>query len=310
MDPFELFILGCGSATPTRRHSPTAQILRHRSHDYLIDCGEGTQLKLRHLSISIQAIEHIFISHLHGDHYFGLPGLLSTMQMLGRKKLIHIYAHEELKELMMAQMRITGQYLRFPLEWHIIPKNSEFQKIADLPGLEVFTFPLKHSIATNGFLFREAEKERNIRPECIERYDIPYVRIRQIKQGADYTLADGTVIANEELTLDPPPRRSYAFCSDTAFAEATAGYVTGVDLLYHESTFLEGERARARKTMHSTARDAAEVARSAGAGELLLGHFSARYRGLEAFAREAEEVFPAVRIAEEGTSYPIGPVQK
>lgn len=301
---FKLTVLGCGSATPTLRFSPSAQVAAHGADLFLFDCGEGTQLKLRRGGFNFQRIGHVFISHLHGDHYLGLQGLLSTMQLLGRTKPIHIYAHEHLEELTALQLRISRSHFRFEVHWYALT-YSDKTIIAETDRLEVHSFPLDHRIPTCGFVISEKPKPRNIRPECIERYNIPVPRIRQIKAGADLTLDDGTVVPNAELTLDPDPLRSYAYCSDTAYSPSTATYVKGVDLLYHESTFLEDRAARAAKTHHSTARQAARVASEAGAGRLLLGHFSARYRDTTSFEEEAREIFPRSFAAEEGMTIDV-----
>lgn len=274
-----------------------------------MDCGEGTQLKLRRGGFNFQRIGHIFISHLHGDHYLGLQGLLSTMQLLGRTKPVHIYAHKDLEELTAVQLRVSRSYFRFEVHWHHLTYREK-TKIAETDRLFVHSFPLDHRIPTCGFIFSEKPKLRNIRPECIERYDIPVPRIRQIKAGADLTLEDGTVVPNSELTLDPDPVRSFAYCSDTAYAALTATFVRGADLLYHESTFLEDRAERAAKTHHSTARQAAKVAAEAGAGKLLLGHFSARYRDTASFEAEARKIFSQSFAAQEGMTVDVGNVKK
>lgn len=306
---FELTVLGCGSATPTLRFSPSAQVAAHGPDLFLIDCGEGTQLKLRRGGFNFQRIGHIFISHLHGDHYLGLQGLLSTMQLLGRTKPVHIYAHPDLEELTRVQLRISKSYFRFEIHWIHLSYDAKV-KIADLDRVEVYSFPLDHRIPTCGFLIREKPKPRNIRPECIEKYNISVPRIRQIKDGADFTLEDGTVIPNRELTLDPDPLRSYAYCSDTAYAPATSTYIQGVDMLYHESTFLNDRADRATKTHHSTATQAARVAHDAGAKQLLLGHYSARYKDITAFEVEAKNIFPNSKAAYEGLTISVGTVKK
>lgn len=296
---FEITILGCGSATPTLRHWPTAQILNHDEHFLLLDCGEGTQLQLRRYGIKFQRINHIFITHLHGDHCLGLPGLISTMHLLGRTNDLHIYAHQSLKEAVEFQLRISHSRLRFPIQWHNLTFEGE-ELILETNKLEVYSFPLNHRVHCCGFRIAEKPKPRNIIPELIDKYSIPVARIRQIKEGADYRLESGTVIDNRELTRDPDEPKSYAFCTDTAYAETTAGFVRNVDLLYHESTFLESERPRAKKTFHSTASDAARVAKEAGAKNLLLGHFSARYRNTDPFLAEAKTVFENTTLADEG----------
>ncbi len=301
---FEVTILGCGSATPTLRHSPTAQLVNHEEQYYLIDCGEGTQLQLRRFGIKFQKINHIFISHLHGDHYFGLPGLLSTFHLLGRTKELHIYAHADLQPVIGSQLRISQSYLRYPVHWH----SLEYQKLDILfenEQLEIASFPLQHRIPTCGFLVRQKPKPRNMIASYISRYNIPVARIRQIKEGSDYTLPNGDILPNETLTTAPGPSLSYAFCSDTAFAEKTANYVRGVDTIYHESTFLQVHAKRAKDTFHSTAAQAAQVAVSAAAKKLILGHFSARYHNISVFQSEASVIFPNTILAEEGQTYPV-----
>jgi ribonuclease Z len=301
---FEVTILGCGSATPTVRHSPSAQLVNCEEQFYLVDCGEGTQLQLRRFRLKFQRINHIFISHLHGDHYFGLPGLLSTLHLLGRTKPVHIYAHPDLAEAVALELKISQSRLRFPLHWHALEYDG-MHSILENEHLEVLSFPLSHRIPTCGFIFREKPKQRNMIPERIVEFKIPVARIRQIKAGSDYTLPDGKVIPNAELTTAPDTPKSFAYCSDTAFREATAAFVKGVDLLYHESTFLAEDLKRAKETYHSTASQAAQVAALAGVGRLVLGHYSARYRNIDRFLDEAKEVFPNAMLGEEGLTIPV-----
>jgi len=301
---FEVTILGCGSATPTLRHSPTSQLVNHEEQYFLIDCGEGTQLQLRRFGLKFQKINHIFISHLHGDHYFGLPGLLSTFHLLGRTNALHIYTHADLQQVMESQLKISHSHLRYPVHWHALNYDTKVL-LFESEQLEIFGFPLSHRIPTCGFLIRQKPKPRNIISAFISRYNIPVARIRQIKDGSDYTLPNGEVLPNDMLTTAPDPPRSYAFCSDTAFAEKTAQYVKGVDTLYHESTFLKLHAKRAKETFHSTAGQAAQVAILAGAKKLILGHFSARYHGISEFQSEASEIHPHVILAEEGQTYPV-----
>lgn len=302
---FELTILGCGSATPTLRHVATAQILDHDGHLFLIDCGEGTQLQLRKYKVKFLKINHIFISHNHGDHCLGLPGLLSSFHLLGRTKEIDIYCQKGLKEAVEFQLSISHSKLRFPINWNILDPQSH-NKIYEDQKLTVHSFPLKHRVPCCGFRFSEKPKPRNIKPELIEKYQIPVARVRQIKAGLDYTLADGSVIKNETLTKKPHPSLSYAFCSDTAYDSRTAEYVNEVDLLYHESTFLEEDAERAKHTFHSTAAHAAQVAKEAQVGKLLIGHYSARYRQEEKFKKQATQVFKNVELADEGLVIAIG----
>jgi ribonuclease Z len=306
---FEVTILGCGSATPTLRHGPTSQLLEHDSQYYLIDCGEGTQLQLRRFKIRFLKINHIFISHNHGDHCLGLPGLISTLHLLGRNRELHVYAQKGLKEAVEHQLQVSHSRLRFEIIWHDLAPDGK-NLIFSNKKLEVYSFPLDHRVPCCGFLFSEREKLLNIKPEYVEKYSIPVARIRQIKSGSDYTLEDGTVIPNTELTYAPEPPCSYAYCSDTAYQAQTANYVQGVNLLYHESTFLEGELERAAYTHHSTASQAAAVAKEADAGKLLLGHYSARYRDTELFRKEARQVFENVELADEGMVVPVKNVEK
>jgi len=301
---FEVLVLGCGSATPTLKHNPTSQLINHDEHYFLFDCGEGTQLQLRRYKVKFQRIKHIFITHLHGDHYLGLPGLISTMHLLGRTTDLHIYSHKDLKEATEVQLRISHSRLRFKVVWHPL-KYEGMETIFENKKLIFQSFPLHHGVETCGFRISEKEKLRNIKQECIEKYNISIPRIRQIKEGADYKLSDGSIIPNEELTTAPNPPKSYAFCTDTAYAETTAKYVSGVDLLYHEATFRKKEAERARATLHSTTLDAALVAKEANAGKLLLGHYSARYKKDNPFLQEASSIFKNVMLADEGLRIPV-----
>ena len=306
---FEVTILGCGSATPTLRHGPTSQLLEHDSHLFLIDCGEGTQLQLRRFKIRFAKINHIFISHNHGDHCLGLPGLISTLHLLGRNRALFVYCQDGLKEAVEQQLKISHSRLRFEINWHTLD-STEKRLIFENKKLEVFSFPLSHRVPCCGFLFAEKPKPRNIKSEYITKYNIPVARIRQIKAGSDYTLEDGTVISNSELTYQAEPAASYAFCSDTAYLTRTAEFIRSVDLLYHESTFLESEIERAEFTFHSTAKQAAQVAKEAKAKKLVLGHYSARYRDMQAFKDEAMQVFSHVELADEGMTIPVKNVEK
>jgi len=301
---FELTILGSNSALPTSNRYPTAQVLQVPGRCFLIDCGEGTQIQLRRNKINFSAIQHIFISHLHGDHYYGLVGLISTMNLMGIKGELHIYAHSELKNLIQPQIdfirgEMTVQPVFHPLNF------KKPQIIFESRTAEVISFPVKHSLPTCGFLFREKQKPANIRKDVIKTYEIPISKIKEIKDGADYECANGTVVPNTELTLPPPHPSSYAFCTDTAFHPPIAEVIKNVDLLYHESTFLEELKELAAKTLHSTAKEAAEIAILCGAKKLLLGHFSARFKRTERFLEEAKLVFENTEVAEEGKTYHI-----
>lgn len=302
--PFELTILGSNSALPTSDRYPTAQVLNILGRFFLIDCGEGTQIQLRRNKIGFSKIKHIFISHLHGDHYYGLIGLISTLNLLGIKSDIHIYSPSELKTLLQPQLDFIKGGMNVNLIFHPLNFKKPQQIFAD-KHVEVFSFPLKHSISTCGFLFREKQKQVNIKKELIQEHKIPVSKIKEIKAGADFVTEEGQLILNEKLTSPPPRIRSYAFCSDTAFHPPVAEFVKEVDLLYHEATFLEAMREFAGKTLHSTTTDAANIAKTANVKKLLIGHFSARYNDVKLFEREAQSVFENTEAAKEGKTYKI-----
>lgn len=302
--PFELTILGSSSALPTSYRYPTAQVLNILGRFFLIDCGEGTQIQLRRNKIGFSKIKHIFISHLHGDHYYGLIGLISTMNLMGLKNDLHIYAPSELKNLLQPLLDQIKGDMTIKLIFH--PLNfKKPQIIYSDKKAEILSFPVKHSISTCGFLFNEAPKKANIKKEAIKNFNIPIAEIRNIKAGADFKTRNGDIIPNKLLTTPPPKPRSYAFCTDTAYHEPILDTIKGVDLLYHEATFLEEMKEFANKTLHSTAIDAANIARLAGVKKLILGHFSARYNNVEVFKIEAKTVFDNTEIAEEGKTYSI-----
>lgn len=271
---------------------------------FLIDCGEGTQIQIRRNKISFSKIRHIFISHLHGDHYYGLIGLISTMNLLGIKSDLHIYAPSEIKTLIQPQLDFIRGDMTVKPVFH--PLNfKKPQKIYEDKLIVVHSFPVKHSIPTCGFLFREVEKPANILKEAIETYNIPIAKIKEIKAGADFVTEDGTLIPNKKLTIAPPRPRSYAFCTDTAYHKPIAEIIKGVDLLYHEATFLNELEELAHQTLHSTAREAALIAKLSGAQKLLIGHFSARFKKLDAFVAEAKEIFENTEAAREGETYTV-----
>jgi len=301
---FELTILGSNSALPTSNRYPTAQVLEVPGFCFLIDCGEGTQIQLRRNKISFSKIRHIFISHLHGDHYYGLIGLISTMNLMGIKNELHIYAHSELKDLIQPQLDfIRGDMTVKPI-FH--PLNfKKPQLIFESKKVEVFSFPVKHSLPTCGFLFKEKQKPANIRKDLIKAYNIPIASIKEIKAGADYTTPNGELVANTELTIPAPKPKSYAFCTDTAFYPANTDFLKDVDLLYHEATFLEELKELANKTLHSTTKEAGEMAKLSNAGKLLIGHYSARYKDISRFVEETREVFTNTEAATEGSKFKI-----
>lgn len=287
----KLTILGYNSAIPTIKNSPTAQFLEMAERHFLIDCGEGTQVQLRKAKAKFAKINHIFISHLHGDHCFGLVGLISSFQLLGREKPLHIYAPVGIKELVETILRITETNKAFELIYYESSgKKSEL--IFEDQKVEVYTIPLHHRIYCNGYLFREKPKERHLNMQEIAKYpEIEICDYHNLKKGKDFVLSDGYVLKNEQLTIEAEPPVSYAFCSDTRYSESVIPITKGVDLLYHESTFLEDKKDLAKYTGHSTALEAATIAKKAEVKKLILGHFSNRYDDYTLFLNEAKSVF-------------------
>jgi ribonuclease Z len=301
----KLTILGSSSALPTSERNPSAHVLCAHERFFLIDCGEGTQLQLRKNRIRFSKINHIFISHLHGDHIFGLYGLLSTLSLMGRISKIHLYAPENFGPMLQSHLSDFDIHLNFEIEF--VPlMGKDPVRILDDKYLTVTSFPLQHRIPAYGFLFREKTADRNIKKECIEKYKIQVARINSIKKGADLVLEDGTVIKNEDMTTPPPEPLSYAYCSDTRYFKRLSSFIKGVSLLYHETTFGRDMGKLAKMTGHSTTEDAARTAAEAGAGALLIGHFSARYRETGKLLEESKELFPVTYAAKDGTTYDIG----
>jgi ribonuclease Z len=304
MHPFELTILGCSSATPTSSRHPTAQILNQHERYFLIDCGEATQIQLRRFKIKIQRINHIFISHLHGDHYLGLPGLLGTMHLLGRDKELHIYSPLGLQEIIKVGHFHSKTFLKYNIVFHVIEENSK-KVIFEDEKLTVETIPMNHRIPCYGFLFREKKNLRNIVREKIEEYNIPIQEIPHIKDGRDFIDSKGKCISNSELTREPYPPRIYAYCADTIFGESYLEQIKNVNLLYHESTFASDMIVRAKETFHCTATEAGTIASKANVKQLLIGHYSARYRNVDPLLEEAKRVFNNTVLAVEGETYKI-----
>lgn len=299
MEAFEIHILGCGSALPTTRHNASSQVIRIGNKQFMIDCGEGTQLQLRRNHIHFSFINHIFISHLHGDHSFGLIGLISTFGLLGRTAPLHIYADAMLEKVMKPQLDFYCKDIKYPLFFHSIDA-SKHSVIYEDNTITVETLPLNHRMPCCGILFREKPKRRHLIGDVANFYNIPIYQRQSIKDGADYTTPDGTVIPNSKLTREADPSRSYAYCSDTRPCPQICGYLKDVDLLYHEATFAESEKERAKVTHHSTAKEAAEIAVTAGVKRLLLGHYSSRYDDEKQLLSEAREIFTATECANEG----------
>lgn len=292
-------ILGCGAALPVRGRFPSAQVVKSKQQFFLVDCGEGTQVRLREEGISFAKINHIFISHLHGDHYLGLVGLLSSFHLLGRKKDLHLYCPKDLKEVIEVQLKAGNTELNYKVHYHFT-NGDEKQEIFKSDDISVYSFPLNHRIDCTGFLFQEEIKDLPLKSEKLAEFDVPKSLRAGIKKGANYVRSDGTVIPNSELTGERPESTSYAYCSDNRVNRHLAEYIKGVDYLYHESTFMDSEQDRAKKTFHSTAREAAKLARQVGVKQLILGHYSSRYRDLKALLKEAEEEFSNVILGNEG----------
>lgn len=296
MEKFEVNILGCGSALPTTRHFASSQVLNIREKLFMIDCGEGTQLQLRRSKLKFSRLNHIFISHLHGDHCFGLIGLLSTFDLLGRTAAMHIYAHPDFEPILNMQLDYFCKKMDYEVVFHPI-NPSKIEIIYEDRSVSVTMIPLRHRIPTCGFLFSEKKTPDHIKRDMIDYYGIPTCDINRIKNGEDYVLADGTVIPNNWLTVPSSSPRKYAYCSDTLYHREIIEQVKGVDLLYHEATFADSDRPKAEMTFHTTALQAATIAKDAGVKQLVIGHFSARYEEEDLLLKEAQSVFPNTVLA-------------
>lgn len=293
-----LTILGSNSAIPAYGRNPTAQVLQTNDTAYLIDCGEGTQQQMTLYKIKRSKINHIFISHLHGDHYFGLPGLLNSLGLLGRTADLHLFAPAPLDKIIQLQLDAANSELPYKLYFHPL---SEEGPIANDNKISVECFRVQHRIDCWGFIFREKRKPRSINPERAKAYEIPAAYYPELQKGKDYTTKKGTIIPNEEVTNAAPPSKSYAFCADTIYDESIIPKVKNVDLLYHETTYLKDLHERAAARYHSTTHQAAEIAKKAGVKNLLIGHFSSKYENLDDFLTEAREVFENTELALEGS---------
>ena len=298
----KLTILGCYAATPRTITNPTSQVLEIRNRMFLIDCGEGTQVQLRKHKIKFSKINHIFISHLHGDHVYGLIGLVSTFMLLNRVNDLHIYGPKGIKEIITLQLRLSNSWTSYGLYFHELESTTS-EVIYEDEKVVVKTIPLKHRVYTNGFLFEEKIGDRKLNIDAVQEFEIETCYYQNIKNGKDITLDDGRVIENQLLTFDPIAPKSYAFCSDTAYDERIIPNIENADILYHEATFLDSEQHLSEKTMHSTAKEAALIAQKANVGQLILGHYSTRYESIQKFKEEAETVFPNVLLADDGVSF-------
>jgi len=298
----KLTILGCYAATPRTFTNPTSQILEIKNRIFLIDCAEGTQVQLRKNKIRFSKINHIFISHLHGDHFFGLIGVVSTFTLLNRTSDLHIYGPKGIQEIIKLQLRLSNSWTNYGLFFHELESNDS-EIIYEDDKVLVKTIPLKHRVYTNGFLFQEKIGDRKLNLDAVQNYEIESCYYQKIKNGKDMILESGQVIENDKLTFDPIPAKNYAFCSDTAYSETIIPIIKNIDVLYHESTFLQSEEHLAKKTLHCTAKEAATIALKSNAKQLILGHYSTRYKNIELFKEEAETIFPAVLLADDGKSF-------
>ena len=301
---FEVSILGSSSATPIYQRHPTAQVLNIHERLFLVDCGEGTLIQLNRYKIKFHRINHIFISHLHGDHYLGVLGLLSTMHLQGRTIPINLFCPPQLKEIIEIQLKYSETILRFPINYYLIDSKNREVLFSD-DDIEVSTIILNHRIPCTGFLFKEKPRFRKLIKDQLQKHSIPVTAYQDLKNGLDYVDQNGRVIANSIVTSDPRKPRSYAFCSDTCYDEKILPTINKVDLLYHEATFLSDKEERAKETYHSTAAQAATIAKKANVSRLIIGHFSARYKNLYPLLDEAKEVFAETTLAMEGDVFSI-----
>ena len=300
----KLTILGCHSATPRENKHTTSQLLEVGGNLFLIDCGEGTQIQLRKSKVKFSRIQHIFISHLHGDHFYGLIGLISTFRLLGRTAMLHIYGPKGIKEIITLQLKLAKSWTDYPLHFHELEQDSS-QVVFEDETVRVETLPLDHRIYTNGFLFTTQASKRKMNVDAIKDFDLLPFHFKQLQQGADVTLEDGRILENEVYTLPPTKSKKYAYCSDTAYFEPLVPGIKEVDLLYHEATFLEKNSDLAANTKHSTAKQAAQIAKMANVKQLMLGHFSNRYPNKEDFITEASDTFQNVILAEDLKTFNI-----
>ena len=298
MEKFEINILGCGSALPTTRHFSSSQVVNIREKLFMIDCGEGAQLQLRRSKLKFTRLNHIFISHLHGDHCFGLMGLISTFGLLGRTAQLHIYAHADLEKLLQPQLDFFCKGMTYEVVFHNIDP-TQAAVIYEDRSVTVTTIPLRHRIPSCGFLFQEKKTPNHIIRDMIDFYRIPVSQLNKIKNGEDYITEEGVVVPNNRLTTPSAAPRSYAYCSDTLYLKSIIPQIKGADLLFHEATFMSSDDARAKETFHSTAFQAAQIAKEAEVKQLVIGHFSARYEDENLLLKESQTVFPQTILAKE-----------
>lgn len=296
-------ILGNNSALPAFGRHPTSQVVSVYGEEIMIDCGEGTQIQMQRYGIKWRKVQHIFISHLHGDHYFGLPGLISSMNLLGRTAPLHIYAPAALQPILTATLEVAETVLGYPFHFHPLPEGAEI--LTDNDSFSVRCFPVSHRIPCHGFVVERKTKGRKLLPDKAREFGIPAYFYDRLKQGEDYERQDGFVVKNEWVTDEGPSPRRYAYCADTIYTESFIPYIRDCHTIYHECTYLGKDEEKAKARFHSTARQAAEIARLANAGQLLLGHYSSKYRELEPFREEAAAIFPNTLTTQEGIVYEI-----
>ena len=299
MEKFEITILGCGSALPTMKHYNSSHVVNIREKLFMIDCGEGTQRQFRLCKLKFSKLNHIFITHMHGDHFFGLIGLISTLGLLGRTATLHIHGPKDIEEILRPLLKYFCNGMSYNIEIHSVDTKS-FNLVYEDRSVSIYAIPLKHRIACCGYLFKEKEGLRHIIPEKIKAFEIPTSQINNIKAGLDYICPNGEIIKNDFLTTPPSHTRSYAYCSDTIFMQKNAEYLKDVDVLYHEATFSEEDKRLCKQTYHSTAKQAAELAQLANVGKLIIGHFSSRYDNENILLEESKCVFHNTILAEEG----------
>lgn len=295
-------ILGNNSAVPAFNRHPTSQVISHDGTNYLVDCGEGTQIQMIKYKIRRSKISHIFISHLHGDHYFGLVGLLNTFGLLSHKQELHVYGPAPLQQIIEMQMNVAETELPYPLHFHTLTRPDV---LVNNEKIKISCFPTTHRIECYGFLFEEKEGKRKLLIDKVQKAEIPISFYSSLQAGLDYITPRGTRIRNAELTANPEPGKKYAFCADTKYDESIIPHIYGADMIYHETTYLDNMREKAEERFHCTTKQAAMIARKAMVGKLLIGHFSSKYSVLDQFLEEARQVFPDTELALEGVTYNI-----
>jgi ribonuclease Z len=295
-------ILGNNSAVPAFNRHPTSQVITIEGNNLLVDCGEGTQIQMINYKIRRSKISHVFISHLHGDHYFGLVGLITSFSLLGHKQELHVFGPAPLKSIIELQLKVADTQLCYPLHFHTIDKEAV---LVDNDKFSVKCFPTQHRIECYGFVFTEKRFPRKLDPERARKHEIPSVFYDRLKQGEDYTTKEGRIIKNQDVTLPGVPGKVYAFCADTRYDESIIPHIKGADMIYHETTYLDNLAEKAESRFHSTTKQAATIAKKAGVKKLLIGHFSSKYNVLDAFETEAREIFPQTELAIEGVAYQV-----